>query len=121
MSTTSIKPTVAHPSAYYGETLSWKISEESWNQAGALRLDLHAAIPRAMTRISTGKPRMCKHGGALALYPATPPGFRRISFLSAWPVEVEAENVRIEIVLEISRQWKKYNNQDIYSNVKLSF
>ena len=83
-----IKPTVAQPSTYYRENLSWKMSEESWNRAEVLKLDLHAGIPRATTRKTTGKPGMLEHGGMFCL--ESPNSdlsgvSRRIRFESTWP------------------------------------
>ena len=93
---TTIMPTVAQPSAYYRVILSYKISEETWNSAGKLKLDLHATIPRTVTGVN---PDWFKHGGVFGLVHSTPAGSRKIHFRSAWPDDIEAETVKIEIVL----------------------
>jgi len=107
-----IKPfAVAHPSPSlnYREKLSWKISEESWNQPGRLRLLLKIPLPRAFH----GHDRV---RGVVSLKPSKrQAGVRKFGFATIWPKEVNTDDVEIGIKLILRRgsvEVARYINQE---------
>ena len=83
----SIKPSMAHPSTYYREKLSWTISEDAWNQAGSLALELQVPIPGAVHSYY-------RHGGRVYLS-RSQAGDRGVEFRSVWTEGVDGALVYI--------------------------